>query len=202
MDEDLKRCCKFKTFSSKSNFFQAITKKDGYRPSCKICCQKSYYINQNRILNQHKNYNKKNRSKINAYEGQRRKTDFNFKLICNIRRINLAFKSQNVRKTNKTIDLIGCSQNFLGKWTLHQLYGDITEENYGKMWCLDHCYPLSKTNLSDNNEVNKSTNWINLRPMYCSKNISKGDKIDHRLYLIQEIKAYQFINLNDQGRLN
>ena len=75
----------------------------------------------------------------------------------------------------------------------------MTEEIYGKIWCLDHCYPLSKTILSDKNEMNKSTNWINLRPMYCSENISKGDKTDHRLYLMQEIKAYQFIKLNEKG---
>ena len=78
----------------------------------------------------------------------------------------------------------------------------MTEENYGKIWRLDHCYPLSKNYLSDKNEMNESNNWINLRPMYCSENISKGDKIDHRLYLMQEIKAYQFIKLNDQERLN
>ena len=44
--------------------------------------------------------------------------------------------------------------------------------------------------------MNKSTNWINLRPMYCSKNISKGDKNDHRLHLMQEVKAKYFLNLN------
>ena len=81
MDEDLRKCCQCKTFSSKSNFFKDITEKDSYRPSCKICCQKYYYDNQNTILNNHKNYNKKNRSEINAYERQKRKTDFNFKLI-------------------------------------------------------------------------------------------------------------------------
>ena len=72
----------------------------------------------------------------------------------------------------------------------------MSEENFGKIWCLDHCYPLSKTNLSDEIEMNKSTNWINLRPMHSGENISKGDKIDHRLYLMQEIKAYQFVKLN------
>ena len=198
--DDVKKCSKCKTFSSKSNFFKDITKKDGYRPSCKICCRKYYYINRNRILNNHKNHNKKNQSKINTYERQRKKTDFTFKLFCNIRRrTNSAFESQNIKKTNKTIDLIGCSQAFLRKWILHQLYGNMTEENYGRIWCLEHCYPLSKINLSDKNEMNKSTNWIILRPMYCSENISKGDKIDHRLHLMQAVKAYQFIKLNEKG---
>ena len=44
----------------------------------------------------------------------------------------------------------------------------------------------------------KATNWINLRPMYIKDNIVKGDKIDHRLYLLQQIKAYQFIQLNEE----
>ena len=76
------------------------------------------------------------------------------------------------------------------------------EEISGKILCLDHCYPLSETNLSDKNEMNKSTNWINLRTMYCSENISKGDKSDHRLYSLQEIKAYQFLKLKEEERLN
>ena len=71
----------------------------------------------------------------------------------------------------------------------------MTEENCGKNWCLDHCYPLSKTNLSNENDIYKPTIWNSLRPMYCSENISEGDKIDHRLYLMQEIKAYQFVKL-------
>ena len=45
----------------------------------------------------------------------------------------------------------------------------MTEENYGSVWTLDHCYPLSKTNLSDKNEMIKSTHWINIRPMYCTE---------------------------------
>ena len=64
--DDVKECSKCDTFSSKSNFFKDITEKDDYRPSCKICCQKYYYNSQNRILNNHKNYNKENRSKINT----------------------------------------------------------------------------------------------------------------------------------------
>ena len=46
--------------------------------------------------------------------------------------------------------------------------------------------------------MNKSTNWINLRPMYVKDNNIKSDKIDMRLYLLQEIKTYQFIKLNEE----
>ena len=93
--------------------------------------------------------------------------------------------------------MIGCSQAFLRKWILHQLYGDMTEENYSEIWCLDHCLPLSKTNLSNENDMNKSTNWINLRPMYVKDNIVKSDRIDYHLYLLQEVKAKYFLKLNN-----
>ena len=75
----------------------------------------------------------------------------------------------------------------------------MTLQNYGKIWSLDHCYPLSKVNLSNRNDMYKFTNWNNLRPMYIRDNIVKGDKVDHRLYVMHEIKAYQFIKLNEKG---
>ena len=90
-----------------------------------------YYDNQNRILNNHKNYNKNNRLKINTYERLKRKNDINFNLFCNIRqRTKYAFKSSHIDKIN---DLIGCSIYFFRKWIIHQLYGEMTLENYGKI---------------------------------------------------------------------
>ena len=190
MDE-IKRCSKCKMIYLKSNFYKDITKNDGYRPSCKICCQKYYYNNQNQLLNNQKIYNKNNRDKINAYERQKRKTDCIFNLSCKIRqKTNYAFKSH----INKMNILIGCSKYHLRKWIIYQLYGDMTLENYGKIWCLDHCYLLSKINEF---EMNKYINWINIRPMYITDNIIKGDKIDHRLYLLQQIKAKYFLKINN-----
>ena len=192
-DYDLiKKCSKCGNISLKSNFYKDITKNDGYRPSCKICTNQYYYDNRNRILNNHKIYIKENRSKINAYERQKRKNDCNFNLFCKIRqKTNYAFKSH----INKMNALIGCSNSYLRKWILYQLYGLMTLENYGTIWCLDHCYPLTKIR---ENELNKYTNWINIRPMYIKDNISKGSKIDNRLYLMQEIKAKYFMKINGQ----
>ena len=79
--DDMKKCSKCQTIYSKSNFHKDITKNNGYRPSCKNCSKQYFYDNQNRILHNHKTYNKNNRSKINAYERQKRKSDFNFKLL-------------------------------------------------------------------------------------------------------------------------
>ena len=102
----------------------------------------------------------------------------------------------NIKTIKKINDLIGCSNYFFREWIIHQLYDDMSLENYGKIWCLDHCYPLSEIK---KNELNKYTNWVNIRPMYIKDNISKGSKIDNQLYLMQEIKAKYFLKLiNDQ----
>ena len=65
----------------------------------------------------------------------------------------------------------------------------MTLKNFGKVWCLDQCYPLSKINLSNENDMSKSTNWIKLIPMYVKDIVIKGDKTDHYLYLCQVLKT-------------
>ena len=74
----------------------------------------------------------------------------------------------------------------------------MTEENYGSVRTIDHCYPLSKTNLSNETDLFKSSHWINLRPLFYKKNLSKGFKIVNRLYLLQEMKAKYFLKLNSE----
>ena len=149
-------------------------------------------------------YRERNREKIKNYKKQytrkRRESDINFKLICNIRvRTNKAFKFQNVRKTNKTFDLLGCSHSFFKSWTIHQLYGDMSLDKYGFVWQIDHCLAITSFNLLVVKKMKKCFNWINLRPVYCSENNSKGGKIDMRLYLLQEVKAKHFLRINEEG---
>ena len=102
----------------------------------------------------------------------------NFKLAHNKKvRTNKTFKSLNVRKMNKTFDSLGCSLEFFKKWIFYQLYGDMTIEIYGKIWCLDHCYPLAKCNLIDKKDLYRYNNWVNERPMFIIENSSKGLKL-------------------------
>ena len=74
----------------------------------------------------------------------------------------------------------------------------MTLDNYGKIWCLDHCLPIASFNLLDENDMKKCSNWIILRPMYVKDKIIKGDKNDHYLYLLQEVEAHYFMKSNGQ----
>ena len=90
-------------------------------------------------------YRKRNRQKIQLYKKncfQNNKEEFyqkiktrkgennKFRLAGNLRkRVLNAFKAQNVRKTNKTFDLLGCSHSFLRMSIESQLYGEMILEN-------------------------------------------------------------------------
>ena len=102
----------------KSNFHRDKNRKDGLHSQCKFCADDYYknYYNENRDseLNRCKKYKFQNRSTINEHIKNRMKSDLNFKLARYMRRrLYKACKSQNVRKINKTFDLLGCSHSFL-----------------------------------------------------------------------------------------
>ena len=201
-DYDLvKKCCRCKNILLKSNFHKDTNRKDGLHSQCKFCANDYYknYFNKNcdSELTRCKKYKIQNSAKINERTKNRMKSDLNFKLARYMRsRLYKAFKSQNVRKINKTFDLLGCSDSFFKNWIIHQLYGIMTIEEYGSVWQIDHCLPIASFNLLDENDMKKCFNWINLRPMYSNDNNLKNDKIDNRLYLMQEMKAKHFLKLN------
>ena len=98
--------------------------------------------------------------------------------------------------------MLGCSHTFSKSWIIHQLYANMTLENYGSVWQIDHCLATATFNLLDEMEMKKCFNWVNLRPMYSNENNSKNAKIDYHLYLLQEVKAKYFLKLIEEERLN
>ena len=152
MNVDLKRClnCDIERELSEFNFRKDTQK---YRNQCRGCIKliNAEYKTKNKDKNKIRrkeysektrmydiDYRERNREKIKNYKKhylrKRKESDLNFKLICNIRRwTNKAFISQNIKTTNKTINLLGCSPEVFRRWIVHQLYGDMTEENYGSV---------------------------------------------------------------------
>ena len=111
------KCCRCKNILLKSNFNKNVKSKDGLQSQCKICVNdyNENYYNKNRDLELQrcKKYNSPNCGNINEHIKNSMKTDLNFKLACNLRsRTSKAFKAQNVRKANKTFDLLACSHSF------------------------------------------------------------------------------------------
>ena len=66
-----------------------------------------------------------------------------------ISRTDQAFKSQNIRKSNKAFDLLRCSQSFFESWIHYQHFGNMSIQIYGCIWKIDHYLPLASFNLLD-----------------------------------------------------
>lgn len=64
-----------------------------------------------------------------------------------------------------------------------------TWENYGKVWEIDHIYPIAKANINDPIELFAVSNYRNLRPLSAAENRKKRDKVTaEALLLFEELK--------------
>ena len=139
---------------------------------------KEYYQNnKEKILEQVKEYNKNHREEANDRQINRKKTDINYRLACNLRtRLNSAIK--NNQKSGSAVDDLGCGISELILYLESKFQLGMTWENWSKYgWHIDHIIPLSSFNLEVREELLKAVNYINLQPLWAKDNLSKGDKL-------------------------
>ena len=112
------------------------------------------------------------------YARNRRATDPLYALASRIRkRIAMALKSQNIAKTNRTHELIGCSIPELKAHLERQFAPGMTWENHGKgqgKWHIDHIRPIISFDLSDESQRLECFHFTNMQPLWQQDNLSKG----------------------------
>lgn len=99
----------------------------------------------------------------------------NFRIAQNMRsRLRQGMLSQNVKKTNKTQELLGCSFSELKVHLESQFKDGMSWENYGE-WHIDHIHPLSLFDLTDEAQLKRACHYTNLQPMWEPDNLKKGN---------------------------
>lgn len=91
-------------------------------------------------------------------------------------------------KTNKdkhTTEYIGCSINELKTYIQNQFTTNMSWNNYGKVWEIDHVIPCKAWDLQDTFESLCCWNYRNLQPLYCDDNRRKKDS-----YSLDDKKKY------------
>ena len=112
------------------------------------------------------------------YEDKQILNNPNFKLIKNGRhRIREALKEQGMSKNKKTIDLIGCTVDHLAEHLSFMFEPDMSWDNYGKVWQIDHIVPCSSFDLSDEDQQHACFYYSNLQPLFCDQNSKKKDEV-------------------------
>jgi len=139
--------------------------------------RKEWYLkNKEKKLERNKKWYEKNKNYIRKKNKKRRKTDFSYKLIINLRRRTLlALKGK--CKSSNTMKLLGIN-NIEELW-LHlekQFKPGMTRKNHG-FWHIDHRIPCSSFDLTKPEEQAKCFHYTNLQPLWASENLAKGSKI-------------------------
>jgi len=96
-------------------------------------------------------------------------------------------------------DLLGCDIEHFISWlefNFEKEETDMSLENYGKVWQLDHVYPLSKFDMKNEEDVKKAFNWQNILPAICIDNQTKNNKIfkENLTTLENRLKEFKVLN--------
>ncbi|SIP85958.1 Hypothetical protein PACV_243 [Pacmanvirus A23] len=132
-----------------------------------------------------KEYVEKNKDKMrkykynynNIYQKNRRLIDPKFKIACNLRgRLRDALNGKN--KSAKTMELLDCEPEFLKLYLELQFTPQMTWDNYGSYWHIDHIKPCASFDLMNPEHQKQCFHWSNLQPLEAIENIRKGAKLN------------------------
>lgn len=96
------------------------------------------------------------------------------KRMKSIRKATVSFMK---KKSNRFSLKHGTTSNAFRAHIERQFTNKMTWANHGKIWQLDHIYPLSKFDLTDRNQLLIACNWQNFQPLLVRDNQNKSDKI-------------------------
>lgn len=210
----MKKCNKCNIIQEDINFY-IIKKGKSLHSKCKTCCSIINKENQKTRNKEKKNeYNKKyyskfkseislkNREQKNAYqrdyyhlnknlifekEKDRYNNDINFRLSKIYRNRLTSY----IKGENNIMKYLKCDLVELKSFIEIQFTQDMSWENKGTVWELDHVIPISKFNLENPKHIEICFHWCNLKPLYKLNNRKKSNKLIDKM-----IKTHQEFSLN------
>lgn len=78
------------------------------------------------------------------------------------------------KNTKSTGFMIGCQPEQFREWLTSWFTPEMTLDNYGSYWHIDHEIPCSAWDLTNNEHVKACFHWTNLKPLEAFLNGSKG----------------------------
>ncbi len=178
----MKECKKCKGIKSKTEFYKRKDTPDNLNRYCNVCCRaekKEYYNNNKDLVKEiHTSYRTNNKEKIKvgmrlAMKKHRAKNN-NYRLRDNIQTL-LRYHTKN--KTQSVIKYIGCTLQEYNDHISTQFKPEMTWDNYGVYWEIDHIIPISSFDLSIPEEANKAFHFSNTQPLTITENRKKSNKV-------------------------
>ena len=79
-------------------------------------------------------------------------------------------------KSNSSEELLGCPIEEYIVYLEQHFNQNMTWENYGIYWEIDHTKPISSFDLTKEQEIKKCFNYKNTKPLSINENRQKGNK--------------------------
>ena len=178
----MKICTTCKVKKTNSEFYKRTSGK--LHTSCKYCQlqrKREYYQDNKQVLKEkRKHYYRNNKAKVrkceSRYRKKRLKHDVKFKMIMRIR--NHLNQYLQDGKRFSSMKYLGCTLDELKTHLESKFQDGMSWDNYGRDgWHIDHIYPLSKADLTSEDECFRVFHYTNLQPLWAIDNIKKSNKI-------------------------
>jgi hypothetical protein len=162
----------YKEANPKKNYEQWHRNKERYNAAAR----ERYKVKKDAInarVRERYQANKKQRNEYSRLAHHRKKSNPQYRMACNLRsRIRIAIKSIKGTKHAKTMELIGCSIQYLREHLTKQFDERMSWSNYGE-WHIDHIRPVNTYDLTDPVQQRQCCHYSNLRPLWSTDNLSR-----------------------------
>lgn len=188
---EFKICSQCKIEKPSASFDKCKSNVDGLSYKCKDCeyARKKIYRDSNKELIKergrapekiakkrvyNKEYREVNREHLNKLQTEKYQTDICFKLSLRLRgRVIDAIRGK-AKKSAKTMELVGCTIEFLKQYLEERFLPTMTWDNYGPDWHVDHISPVSKFDLTDPEQQKVCFHYTNLQPLFATTRVIDG----------------------------
>ena len=142
------------------------------------------------------------KEKNNAYRREVYKNDSQEKYRRKYRLDLRKYIFQDKDPSHKKFKLItNCTRNNIRSWLEFNFKPEMTWDNYGTMWNLDHITPCSSFDLTQEDQLKTCFNWKNTVPVYCKENLEKFNKVDEKLVEYYKTKCDIFEDKTTQRHI-
>ncbi len=170
---------------------------------CKACNTQKLYKwreeNKERFLEICKTYRDKEDKKAlrRQYLREKYKNDIESRLLQRYRtRVRECIKKKYYPKGKhfEYDKLLGCSWDILALWLEYNMKPEMSWENYGTYWHVDHVRPCAKFDFANEEQRRKCFSWTNIAPLEAIENIKKRDSINEEMIEYYKQRAIVFIH--------
>jgi len=95
-------------------------------------------------------------------------------------------------KNDSTMNYVGCNIQYLKEWFEFNFTDEMSWDNYGSYWSIDHVIPVCKFDLTNESEKLKCWNWTNMMPVSIKYNSSKKEiDLNQINYILERIQTFK-----------